>query len=63
MTSHRVPGATYRLQFNRNFKFAAAEVLVPYLHELGVNRHLCLSPSPGQPGKPPRVLGNQPHGV
>ena len=36
MTSLRVPGATYRLQFNRNFKFAAAEALVPYLHELGI---------------------------
>ncbi len=36
MTSLRVPGATYRLQFNRNFKFAAAQALVPYLHELGV---------------------------
>ncbi len=36
MTSHRVPGATYRLQFNRNFSFAAAEALTPYLHELGI---------------------------
>jgi (1->4)-alpha-D-glucan 1-alpha-D-glucosylmutase len=36
MTSFRVPGATYRLQFNRNIKFAAAESLVPYLHELGI---------------------------
>lgn len=36
MTSHGVPGATYRLQFSRNLKFAAAEALVPYLHELGI---------------------------
>ncbi len=36
MTSHRVPGATYRLQFSRNLKFAAAQALVPYLHELGI---------------------------
>ena len=36
MTSLRIPAATYRLQFNRNFKFAAAEALVPYLHELGI---------------------------
>ena len=36
MTSHGVPGATYRLQFSRNLKFAAAQALVPYLHELGI---------------------------
>ncbi len=36
MSSFRIPTATYRLQFNRNFKFAAAEDLVPYLHELGI---------------------------
>ncbi|HYT87927.1 MAG TPA: malto-oligosyltrehalose synthase, partial [Gemmataceae bacterium] len=30
------PLATYRLQFNRTFPFAAARTLVPYLHELGV---------------------------
>jgi (1->4)-alpha-D-glucan 1-alpha-D-glucosylmutase len=32
----RTPLATYRLQFNRDFPFAAARDLVPYLHELGV---------------------------
>jgi (1->4)-alpha-D-glucan 1-alpha-D-glucosylmutase len=32
----RTPLATYRLQFNRDFPFAAARELVPYLHELGV---------------------------
>ncbi len=36
MATIRIPGATYRLQFNRNFKFATAAALVPYLHELGV---------------------------
>ncbi len=36
MTSFRVPGATYRLQFNRNFKFAAARAVVAYLHDLGI---------------------------
>ncbi len=36
MTSLRVPATTYRLQFHRDFKFAAAEALAPYLHELGI---------------------------
>lgn len=30
------PSATYRIQFNRNFKFSAARTLVPYLHDLGI---------------------------
>jgi (1->4)-alpha-D-glucan 1-alpha-D-glucosylmutase len=36
MANYRVPAATYRLQFNRNFTFAAARALVPYLEELGI---------------------------
>lgn len=32
----RVPAATCRLQFNRDFRFADARALVPYLHALGV---------------------------
>jgi len=32
----RVPIATYRLQFNSNFRFRDALQLVPYLHELGI---------------------------
>ncbi len=32
----RVPTATYRLQFNRNFTFNHARNLVPYLYELGI---------------------------
>ena len=32
----RVPIATYRIQFNRNFRFAAARALVPYLRLLGI---------------------------
>ena len=36
--------ATYRLQLQRDFGFAAARELVPYLAELGVS-HLYLSPS------------------
>ncbi|MEW6765516.1 MAG: malto-oligosyltrehalose synthase [Pseudomonadota bacterium] len=39
----RVPRATYRLQFNRDFGFGAARELVPYLAELGVS-HLYCSP-------------------
>jgi (1->4)-alpha-D-glucan 1-alpha-D-glucosylmutase len=40
----RVPTATYRVQFHANFKFADAENLIPYLHDLGVS-HLYSSPS------------------
>lgn len=36
MTSLRVPVTTYRLQFNRGFRFMDAQALVPYLHTLGV---------------------------
>jgi (1->4)-alpha-D-glucan 1-alpha-D-glucosylmutase len=37
------PCATYRIQFNLNFRFRDAEELVPYLHALGVT-HLYASP-------------------
>jgi (1->4)-alpha-D-glucan 1-alpha-D-glucosylmutase len=33
----RIPNCTYRLQFNRQFTFAQARELVPYLHALGVS--------------------------
>lgn len=33
----RIPRATYRLQFNRDFTFSDAAELVPYLAELGVS--------------------------
>jgi (1->4)-alpha-D-glucan 1-alpha-D-glucosylmutase len=37
-TEHpRIPTCTYRLQFNRQFTFAQARELVPYLHQLGVS--------------------------
>src|SRR5215510_14278006 len=36
MTTPRIPGATYRLQFNHSFRFADARALVPYLHALGI---------------------------
>ncbi|MEW6165641.1 MAG: malto-oligosyltrehalose synthase [Pseudomonadota bacterium] len=38
-----IPRATYRLQFNKDFTFAAAAELVPYLAELGVS-HCYASP-------------------
>src|SRR5829696_8899002 len=37
MATPRVPIATYRLQFQAGFRFADAEVLVPYLNALGVS--------------------------
>lgn len=33
----RIPAATYRLQFNRQFSFDAAREIVPYLRELGIS--------------------------
>ena len=33
----RVPSATYRLQFNRQFTFAGAREIVGYLHDLGIS--------------------------
>jgi (1->4)-alpha-D-glucan 1-alpha-D-glucosylmutase len=38
-----IPSATYRLQLNRDFTFAQATDVVPYLADLGVS-HLYLSP-------------------
>ena len=36
MEHPRIPTSTYRLQFNRQFTFAQARQIVPYLHALGV---------------------------
>ncbi|MBO8128757.1 MAG: malto-oligosyltrehalose synthase [Peptococcaceae bacterium] len=36
MAHLRIPGATYRLQFNRQFRFSDARALVPYLQALGI---------------------------
>ncbi len=33
----RIPTATYRLQFNRQFTFEKAREIVPYLHDLGIS--------------------------
>jgi (1->4)-alpha-D-glucan 1-alpha-D-glucosylmutase len=38
-----IPSATYRLQFNGQFRFADAEKLMPYLRDLGVS-HVYASP-------------------
>jgi len=37
MTALRIPTATYRLQFNLNFRISDAQELVPYLNELGIS--------------------------
>jgi len=39
----RIPLATYRLQFNRDFTFNQARAIVPYLNALGIS-HLYASP-------------------
>ncbi len=39
----RIPGATYRFQFNREFRFSDARALVPYLHKIGITE-LYVSP-------------------
>jgi (1->4)-alpha-D-glucan 1-alpha-D-glucosylmutase len=36
MFAPRIPSSTYRLQFNRDFTFAKARALVPYLDALGI---------------------------
>ena len=37
MTTVRIPTATYRLQFNKNFTFRQAHEIVTYLHHLGIS--------------------------
>src|SRR5437763_775404 len=37
MTTVRIPTATYRLQFNKNFTFRQAREVVTYLHHLGIS--------------------------
>ena len=46
----RQPVTTYRLQFNRDFRFADAEALVPYLTELGVTECYCSPYLKANPG-------------
>ena len=38
-----IPRATYRLQFHRDFTFADAQALIPYLDDLGIS-HIYASP-------------------
>lgn len=54
MINQQVPLATYRLQFDRHFRFREARRLVPYLHRLGIT-HLYASPLL-------RARGGSPHG-
>src|SRR5437868_8849584 len=37
MTNVRIPTATYRLQFNKNFTFRQAREIVAYLNHLGIS--------------------------
>ncbi|MBI2999811.1 MAG: malto-oligosyltrehalose synthase, partial [Deltaproteobacteria bacterium] len=39
----RIPQATYRIQFHKDFGFKAAQALLDYLHELGIS-HIYASP-------------------
>jgi (1->4)-alpha-D-glucan 1-alpha-D-glucosylmutase len=39
----RIPTATYRMQFNRQFTFKQGREIVPYLHDLGIS-HVYSSP-------------------
>ena len=42
MISLKISIATYRLQFNRSFRFEDAQAIVPYLHRLGISDFLPL---------------------
>lgn len=46
----RIPLATYRLQLNRNFTFAQAAQLVPYLAQLGISHVYCSPYLKARPG-------------
>ena len=43
MNTPEIPVATYRLQFNRDFTFAKATEIIPYLAMLGIS-HIYASP-------------------
>src|SRR6185437_4457880 len=43
MSERNIVNATYRFQFTKNFRFADAEALVPYLDRLGIS-HIYASP-------------------
>ena len=46
----RRPLTTYRLQFNRDFRFSEARDLVPYLADLGVTECYCSPYLKANPG-------------
>lgn len=52
ITHPRIPTATYRLQFNRNFTFADAARIVPYLDALGITDCYVSSYLTAIPGSP-----------
>ncbi|CAN5316337.1 hypothetical protein BH10PLA2_BH10PLA2_10750 [soil metagenome] len=54
LVQRRIPCATYRLQFNKNFTFAAAEALVGYLNDLGISE---VYASPIQQARPGSLHG------
>jgi (1->4)-alpha-D-glucan 1-alpha-D-glucosylmutase len=48
----RIPRATYRLQFNRDFTFEQATAIVPYLAALGISHVYCSPYLRARPGSP-----------
>jgi (1->4)-alpha-D-glucan 1-alpha-D-glucosylmutase len=50
VSAAHIPLATYRLQFNRQFTFAQATQLVPYLAQLGVSHVYCSPYLRARPG-------------
>jgi (1->4)-alpha-D-glucan 1-alpha-D-glucosylmutase len=50
MTEATIPRATYRLQFSRDFGFADAERIVPYLARLGISHIYCSPLLKARPG-------------
>ncbi len=50
MTDTRIPRATYRIQFHRDFDFDAAVRIVPYLARLGISHVYCSPITRARPG-------------
>lgn len=45
-----IPRATYRLQLHKDFDFAAATAILPYLHALGISHVYCAPITRARPG-------------